>query len=572
MQKAGLWIGLSLLCLAPGSIAQDAEAVNGMEAAVRGDWTQACLALAKSEDTRSSTRLSYARRRVDASLRKLLSTLKRKKMWRELAEAAACGLELDPESKRYLRAAALAAENGASRPPVDRRIRYWATRGVDFLPAYDCIQKCVAFLVSAQEKNGHWSSSKHGGGKLFDTGVTGLALLAILPHRPAASRRAAAALVETQHDDGVFGTRATHSFIYNHTIATLALAEYILEANKAKELGGKLQRAVDFLAEARAENGGWRYEPAGNEADTSVTAWAVSALRAAEHAGARVPASTFEGARAWATQMTSERNGFIGYNSRGGVAARPEGKQNTFPPEKTQAMTAAGCVVYAITGETPFAITKSMGRLDCILPQRAYADMYYWTLGARAYVRLNGDIPEHWSNALTEAVAALQKADGSIAPHGVWGPDGGTIYATAMCALALAAPYREPRSQHLSPRAFLDSKTRTVDVPAWAESVPTGIYVDSGTVLKIQASGQVRGYAKGPMTSADARKGDPRVKARTRGGALCLLGRIGDDKPFVVGIDKKVTMRGSGHLRLMVNDKNYADNAGAYKVTITLIR
>ena len=32
-------------------------------------------------------------------------------------------------------------------------------------------------------------------------------------------------LMQSQADDGVFGTRATHSFMYNHAIATLAMCE-----------------------------------------------------------------------------------------------------------------------------------------------------------------------------------------------------------------------------------------------------------------------------------------------------------------------------------------------------------
>ena len=553
-------------------MAQDAAARDGMEAAVQGEWAKACVAFAKSKDGRSSTRLSMARRGAVTRLTKLMTVLTRKKMWRELAEVAACGLEIQPGSRRFLGAADRAAAKGAPKPKIDTRVRHWATGGADFLKAHECIQRCVEFLVKAQEADGLWDAKKHKGGDLFGPGVTGLALLAVVPYRREAADRAAAALLKIQDRHGVFGSRRTHSFIYNHTIATFALAEYILYTGAGQHVE-KLQLAVDFIQEAQSPGGGWRYVPGGEESDTSVTAWATSALHAAQRAGAQVKETTYHGAMAWTSKMTDPKFGNIGYNYPGGACARPEGKQDAFPPEHSAAMCAAGCVVFAIARNRPFRFSKSMARIECMLPQTKYADMYYWNLGARAFVRAYGRIPANWFNALVESVATLQRPDGSIPPSGVWGADGGTIYSTAICANALGAPYRERRSPRLSPRAFLQSKKRLVEVPGWAYAVPTGIYVDSGTVVTIDAKGAVQGYAKGPhVQAARARKGDSKVKGRASGGALCLLGSIDDEKPFPIAVGKKNTMRRAGHLWLMVNDRDYQDNNGWYDVTITLVR
>ena len=53
--------------------------------------------------------------------------------------------------------------------------------------------------------------------------------------------------------------------------------------------------------------------------------------------------------------MTDPNFGQVGYNYPGGAPARPEGKQDRFPPEKSHSMTAAGILSRIFLGEDPRA-------------------------------------------------------------------------------------------------------------------------------------------------------------------------------------------------------------------------
>ncbi|MHC4550807.1 MAG: prenyltransferase/squalene oxidase repeat-containing protein [Planctomycetota bacterium] len=253
----------ALLLLALPVAAQDPDTVAGMDAAVRGDWAAACEAFAKVKgDPRSGLRLAAARKQAIARLGPAVDQLVRKRRWRQLAEAAACGLVVDPKYHRFTGAAKRLAKVGfAELPVVTARLRPWATYGLDFGDAELLVEGCLEFLVKTQEAEGHWDSGAHGGGELYDAGVTALALLALAPHHREAADRAAAALRRMQHERGYFGTMTTHSWVYNHAFATEALAEYALLTGTAAAHRDALQRAADFLLAAQNPGSGWRYEP-----------------------------------------------------------------------------------------------------------------------------------------------------------------------------------------------------------------------------------------------------------------------------------------------------------------------
>jgi hypothetical protein len=51
--------------------------------------------------------------------------------------------------------------------------------------------------------------------------------------------------------------------------------------------------------------------------------------------------------------------------------------------------------------------------------------------------------------------------------------------------------------------------------------------------------------------------------------AAALIGRIGDDAPFLIGSDTgAIRVRGAGPLFLGVNDDAFDDNSGSFRVTI----
>jgi len=314
------------------------------------------------------------------------------------------------------------------------------------------------------------AKSGGGGGALLDVGATGLAVLAFLgaghTDRGAANendfaknvRMGLRYLMSVQDDDGVFGARVSHSYMYGHAIATAALAQaYGMTKNpryKKPALDGVL-----YLLKARNPYLGWRYEPRGGENDTSVTSWAVIALHSAKHAKLlsgdfeKEVEHAFEGAIAWVDKMTDPDFGQVGYNFPGGSVARAEGRVDRFPPDKSQAMTAAGILTRMLGGQDPRrseAIRKGVRLCLDLEPhwdeESGRIDLYYWLVGTMAMYRVGGAEWRRWNAALADAVVPHQRTEsaaaGSWDPAGAWGPEGGRVVATSMMALALQVAQR----------------------------------------------------------------------------------------------------------------------------------
>ncbi|MCK6461205.1 MAG: hypothetical protein L6Q95_15085 [Planctomycetes bacterium] len=302
------------------------------------------------------------------------------------------------------------------------------------------------------------------GHALHDVGVTGLAVLAFLQSgyldrddrkgsKYARTVRAGLRyLIRTQSDDGLFGTRTAHDFMYDHAIATLAMCEASWRTRNPR-YKGPATAALGFLARARNPFLAWRYEPRGGECDTSVTGWCVMALRSGKYAGLEVDPDAFEGARRWIDHMTDPDTGRVGYNDRGGRPARPGDRQDRFPAEKSQSMTAVGILCRILAGEDPGTSEPvRKGAELCLGSPPLWADgsldMYYWYFGTLAFSQVGGESWTEWNGAMKAAIVANQRPKdagavaGSWDPVDAWGEDGGRVYATAMMVLCLAEYYR----------------------------------------------------------------------------------------------------------------------------------
>jgi len=147
--------------------------------------------------------------------------------------------------------------------------------------------------------------------------------------------------------------------------------------------------------------------------------------------------------------MTDPNFGQIGYNYPGGAPARPEGKQDRFPPENSQAMTAAGVWCRHLLGG-PLVEDKTckLGVALCaeILPlwRSGRIDLYYFHFGTLAVYQDHGSVWGAWKPPLEKAFLSSQATDGSWPAVGVWGEDGGEVYSTALAVLSLLGPYRYP--------------------------------------------------------------------------------------------------------------------------------
>jgi len=304
------------------------------------------------------------------------------------------------------------------------------------------------------------------GGALYDVGVTGLSLLAFLgagyTDKGAGKftknvRMGLRYLMQSQDDEGCFGARSSGHFMYNHAIASLAMCEaYWMTRNPRYKKPA--QESLNFIARSRNPYLAWRYEPRGGENDTSVTGWMVMALKSGKFGGLDIDPDAFEGARQWIDKMTDPEFGQVGYNAPGGGSARPEGMQDRFPVEKTQAMTAVGVLTRIFLGEDPRTSEMIKRGVDLCIerpptwnPDDGSIDMYYWYYGTLAMFQAGGTPWKRWNKHMKTAIVEHQhpkgsgRRTGSWDPIGAWGHDGGRVYATACMVMCLEVYYRYDR-------------------------------------------------------------------------------------------------------------------------------
>ena len=338
----------------------------------------------------------------------------------------------------------------------------------------------LAWLAAHQSPDGSWSSHKFTdqcgsigsdpcdgpGDRSTSVGVTGLALMAFLAegnttHRGRYRDEVASGLgwLISEQDPlkGLFGKRQNVTHIYNHAIATLALCE-AAAFTEAPTLRWSAKRAIDWITLARNPFGGWRYEsPPTGDNDTSVTAWMVQAVKAAELAGLRIDMRNYEGALTVIVTMTDPSTGRVGYDSPGSYSSRVTGINDQYQPEAGEAMTAAGLLSRLLLGQSPAEeFVQAHAMLLVAKPPEwgeFVVDYYYWFYGSQAMWQM-GDGEEaywwtSWRVALDRVLINSQRQDGdsrgSWDPVGAWGFSAGRVYSTAMALLSLQSRWRLDR-------------------------------------------------------------------------------------------------------------------------------
>lgn len=346
-------------------------------------------------------------------------------------------------------------------------------------PSQNAIRNGLLWLARHQAADGHWSGTEFSaqcvgphctslGEAWADVGLTGLSVLAFLGagysprsteslndplhnirnrHCGEVVEKSLSWLVRQQSRDGLIGPRDL-KYIYSHAIATLALCEALLQADVSL-VREPAQRAVDFLVLAQNPHKGWRYSAKSGDNDSSVTAWCVLALWAAEMAGISFNAAAYDGALAWYAEVTEETGEGTGY-----VFKRDWGKVSAGTAPNLQfdyhpTMSACACLARYIIQrkrEATNCIELDLLAQDPPEWKRNHIDYYYWFFGSAA-MHLCGS-PEagrfkNWSESARAAVIPhQQQADCS---RGSWDVvvdrwafmGGGRVYATAINVLTL---------------------------------------------------------------------------------------------------------------------------------------
>jgi len=303
------------------------------------------------------------------------------------------------------------------------------------------------------------------GNATHDVGVTGLALLAFLGDGNTTSRgiykdvvsRGVKWLREQQDQDtGLIGDDTSHDYIYDHSIATLAICEAYF-FGKSPLIKQVAQRAVNYIHKARNPYGAWRYDvPPIGDNDTSVTGWMIFALASAKDAGLTVDDEALLGGLSWIDEVTDPNSGRVGYDGPNTLSSRTPANQ-LWPREKGEAMTAVGmlCRIFLKQDENTTVggekiLAKHADLLKTKLPEWDEAgygcDMYYWYYGTYAMFQFGGDGWKKWNAAMKEALLKHQRDSGdekgSWDPVGPWGYSGGRVYSTALMTLCIEVYFR----------------------------------------------------------------------------------------------------------------------------------
>ena len=313
----------------------------------------------------------------------------------------------------------------------------------------------LVWLARHQSADGSWSIRQYanrctdktctgismGEADKGNSGATALGLLPFLAagqtHKTRGAYRANIAagvnwLVKNQKPDGDLQCGAT---MYSHGLATVALCEsYGMTGDR--NVGRAAQSAVDFIVRAQnPKTGGWRYAP-GEEGDTSVLGWQLSALRSAQIAGLVIDQSAIVGAAKWLD--SAQVVGGSRYVYMAGTGPSP-------------AMSAVGLLGRQYLGakrDTPM-IVDGVKFLMANMPDPKQQNIYYWYYATQVLHNMADSQWDTWNRAMRKVLVDSQCnepgtcANGSWNPKDdVWGGQGGRLMTTSLSALTLEIYYR----------------------------------------------------------------------------------------------------------------------------------
>jgi prenyltransferase beta subunit len=189
----------------------------------------------------------------------------------------------------------------------------------------------LTYLAKEQANDGSWGTGQYQG-NVAVTSLAGLALLSgsHLPdrgdHGKAVTKAVRYLLSQESKDTAGFfnGKHPFHGPMYGHGFTVLFLADAygnIPDKKLKAEVKEALERAVKLIVAAQNQEGGWRYQPRPQDADLSVTAGQIVALRAARDAGFKVPQATFDKAADYVKSCQDKNSGGFRYQAFGGQPA-----------------------------------------------------------------------------------------------------------------------------------------------------------------------------------------------------------------------------------------------------------
>jgi hypothetical protein len=302
----------------------------------------------------------------------------------------------------------------------------------------------------------------------FRSGLTGLCLLAFLgagyTHLSKDTydgisfgdvvKKGLQYLMSKQDGEGYIGRDGSGRFMYNHSVATLALAEaYGLTASPLFK--DNAQKGINALLNAQNPYKAWRYTIKPGDNDTSVTGWAVMALKSADISGLSIGNQGYQGAQAWLDEVTETSYYRTGYDSLASAGKKVivRGKNEQYSHHES--MTAVGmmCRIFIDKNRNDPKLKGGAELLVQDLPtwQNEAIDFYYWYYASLAlfqYDGPNGRYWKSWNEQMKDSLVKNQKTQSDGCQNGSWDSigrwcfEGGRVYATAINVLTLEVYYR----------------------------------------------------------------------------------------------------------------------------------
>ena len=296
------------------------------------------------------------------------------------------------------------------------------------------VRRGLEFLVKRQSEDGHWVSGRYSA----DSAITGFCTLAFLAagHQPgrgkygATMTRAVDWLSDSVRRNGlVYSTEGSAGPpMYDHGFATLALAELYGMTQRA-DLRPKLESAIRLMVASQNREGGWRYQPSSTDADISVTAAQVVALRAADNAGIKVPEETVKKAVGYIKGLANKDGGFSYQVNR-------SGRMGSSGPARTGAAVTALMLAGERTAPECQGGVRYLVEHPLSSYEWAYREWYHYALyyGTQAMYQAGGQVWKDWFTLVRDRLVGEQQSDGS------WNDRPGQEYATATAVLVLQVP------------------------------------------------------------------------------------------------------------------------------------
>lgn len=299
-------------------------------------------------------------------------------------------------------------------------------RGAIPVEVQRAVTRGLDHLAKTQLPDGSWPDNY---GK--SPAVVGLALMAFLAHGEVPGRgkyrdtmdRAIDYILGSAQPNGLIARMGSQP-MYNHGFSTLALSE-AYGMSKRKDLERALLLAVRLIERVQNEEGGWRYQPRPADADITVTACQLMALRAAKNAGVNVRSIVIRRGLDYIKACASRDGGF-GYQP-GGSSNKPRA--------------GIGILMLQLLGESDSPLVQKGADYLVQRPPQAGENYFYYGLYycSQAMFQRGGEPWQLWRKGMLDAVLPIQEEDGGWPARG---SSGGKTYATAMAILALEVEWK----------------------------------------------------------------------------------------------------------------------------------